>query len=501
MSTECNVDSSFKPALLLMSGRAVAFAGTFFIPVVLVRIFDQEQFGSYKQLFLIYSTFYFIAQFGMSHSLFYFLCLRPDKGGRYVMNSVLFLAAAGLVCLALLELKAPTISQWLSNGALTGYMTPVAVFLLLMMTSSVLEIVMICRKRHRWASLSYALSDIARAGFFIIPVLLLRRLEWLLFGAVAFGLLRLSVTLFYLVVEYRQELRPDVQQLKSQLVYALPFGLAVLIDILQSNFHHYAVSYSFDAATFAIYSVGCLQIPLVDFVATPAGDVMMVRMGEKIRDGRNEAVLPIWHDTTRKLALVFFPLVTLLLIAARELIVVLFTESYLASVPIFMIWSLSILLAVVLADGILRVYAQTRFLVALNTVRLMLIVALTPLLISRFQVLGAVLAAILTGLVAKGLALARIKRLTGLPVSQVLPWSSLGTIGALSVVAALPALLVKLSLTISAPALLLMTVTVYSLSYLSLVFSFDVLTDNERGAITGWVQRLTARAIKVAELR
>ena len=45
--------SVFKPALLLMSGRTLAFAATFFIPMVLARIFDPAQFGTYKQLFLV----------------------------------------------------------------------------------------------------------------------------------------------------------------------------------------------------------------------------------------------------------------------------------------------------------------------------------------------------------------------------------------------------------------------------------------------------------------
>jgi len=55
-------ESVFKPALLLMSGRTLAFAATFFIPVVLARIFDPAEFGTYKQLFLVHSTIYYIVQ-------------------------------------------------------------------------------------------------------------------------------------------------------------------------------------------------------------------------------------------------------------------------------------------------------------------------------------------------------------------------------------------------------------------------------------------------------
>src|SRR5206468_6900138 len=117
---------------------------------------------------------------------------------------------------------------------------------------------------------------------------------------------------------------------------------------------------------FAIYAVGCLQIPLVDIVMLSASNVMMVRMTHTIHEGRGHAVVALWHDTTRKLALIFFPFVGLLLVNARELIVLLFTENYLASTPIFMVSSLYILLTVFQIDGVLRVYAQTRFLFVIN---------------------------------------------------------------------------------------------------------------------------------------
>ena len=76
--------------------------------------------------------------------------------------------------------------------------------------------------------------------------------------------------------------------------------MSAIVEILQGNVHNYAVSHYFDAATFAIYSVGCLQIPLVDFVLNSVSNVMMVRMAEEIRDGRMRAAAAVWRDTTRR---------------------------------------------------------------------------------------------------------------------------------------------------------------------------------------------------------
>jgi len=46
-------ESVFRPVVLLMSGRMLSFVATFFIPVILTRIFAPAEFGTYKQLFLI----------------------------------------------------------------------------------------------------------------------------------------------------------------------------------------------------------------------------------------------------------------------------------------------------------------------------------------------------------------------------------------------------------------------------------------------------------------
>src|SRR6185503_16239373 len=220
---------------------------------------------------------------------------------------------------------------------------------------------------------TYAGSDTLRAILLVLPVILFRRLDWLMLGAVGYAFVRCVALVAYLWKDFRDEMHVDWACFRSQLGYAIPFGFAIVVGILQTNFHQYAVSHYFDAATFAIYSVGCLQIPIVDFIMTPASSVMMVRMSEQIGQGRTDGLIPMWHDMSRKLALMFVPLVALLLLNAHNIIVLLFTERYLRSVPIFMVWSTAILFAILPTDAVLRVFAQTRFRLVLNIVSLVLI--------------------------------------------------------------------------------------------------------------------------------
>src|SRR5262249_6696007 len=142
------------------SGRAAAFAVTFFIPVVLSRIFTQTEFGTYKQVFLIVYSLYGIGQIGMAECLYYFLPVRPQQAGRFVANSVVMLGVTGLTCFAVLCLAGNRLP--VSNPGIQPYMWIAGAYLFLMLTACALEIVVVARKRFRWATLTYAGSDLAR---------------------------------------------------------------------------------------------------------------------------------------------------------------------------------------------------------------------------------------------------------------------------------------------------------------------------------------------------
>jgi O-antigen/teichoic acid export membrane protein len=490
-------ESVFRPAAPLMCGRMLAFAATFFIPVVLVRVLSPAQFGTYKQLFLIHSAVFLAVQFGMASSLYYFIPAAPEQAGRYVANSLVVLAGAGLAGFALLAAAAPKIANWMSNGELSRYVPWIGLYLFLTMLSAALEMVLIARRRYWWASASYAFSDLGRAAAFILPVLLFRQLDWLLRGAVLVASLRAVIALLYFRAEFRSSFKLDTGLLKTQLAYALPFGLAVLVEILQGNLPAYLVSHLTDPATFAIFAVGCLQIPLVEFAASPTGDVMMVQMQQQLAQGRKQAVLNIWHDTTWKLALLFFPLVALVIVMAREIIVLLFTPKYIASVPIFIAWTTLIVLTTFQVDGVLRVFAETRLILLLNLVRLTIIAGLLKWSLSTLHLLGPACVIVLATVVFKMAALARMKTLLGVTARQLLPWRNLANLAGAALGAAAVALLVRSQLHTPTFVLLCAASASYIATYVTLVWNCNLLSVHERFAVT----RVLGRFMRVLDYR
>lgn len=485
------MDSTVKPALVLMSGRSAAMAATFLLPVVLARVFDPAGFGTYKQLFLVSLVLYQVGVI-FSETLFYFLPRSPERAGQYVANSVLALTAAGSAFLVLLWAGGPAIGRWLGNPDLARYLPLMGAYLVLTLPAASLEMVMVARKRYRWASWCFAASDVARALVMVALAVIVRRLDWVLVGAIACAAARLGAALLYFRAEFHDALRPRAALFREQLVYVLPFAVAVVMDLLQANYHSYAVSHRFDPATFAVYAVGCFQIPLLELVASPMCNVMMVRMTEGLREGRGGDAVPIWAGTARVLALVFFPAAAVLAACAPDLIVLLFTERYRASVPIFMIWSLSVALSAFQTDGVLRVYAATRFLLALSAVRLVLTAALIGSALALGGLRGAVVVTIAVAAVAKGAALVRIAGLMGVSMGRLLPWRDLAAIAGIAAAAAVPAVLLRSALQVPPFVGLALSGLMYAVAYAALLALSGLLRETEKRALVGWLQRWPA---------
>jgi len=166
--------------------------------------------------------------------------------------------------------------------------------------------------------------------------------------------------------------------------------------------------------------------------------VMMVGMAEDTSHGR--ATVALWHETICRLAFLMVPLSIFLLVIARDLIVTLYTSTYAASVPIFMVWALTFLPSIFAVNAVLRVFADTRFLLVMNVIRLAMVAALIGWFLSTFGMSGAVLVTLVSTLLVNLVGVARIARLLHLSLADTLPWGRLAATFACAAIAALPAL-------------------------------------------------------------
>jgi O-antigen/teichoic acid export membrane protein len=456
------------PAFLLVAGRTVGLVATFAIGPLLARLLTLEELGTYRTFFLLYATCFGLAQLGLAESLYYFVPRQPGRAGRYGANAALTLLVSGIGCVGLLWLGRSRIADHFGNPDLPRYLLLLGAFLTLTLVTTVFEILLVSRRRHLNAALTYALSDVTRTAFFIVPALLFVSLDAVFAGAVAFAALRLVVMLC-IFRHTLGDVRPDLALWRTQLAYALPFALAVSVEVILVTYHQYVVGGSFDRATFAIYSTACMTIPLVDLIMTSTTSVMMVKMAE---DGADRGLaLSLFHETVARLAFLLMPVGVGLSVLAQPFIIALFTDKFQSGVPIFSVWALTVLPAIVAVDAVLRAYAQTQWLLAMNLVRLTFVAGLIGWFLGAFGLVGAVLVTLLATIVAKAFALVRVSKLLQVSVAGVLPWAALVRLATRAAVAAVPAWAAATALASLPIVAFAAGVSVYGATYLFLCYA------------------------------
>jgi O-antigen/teichoic acid export membrane protein len=166
---------------------------------------------------------------------------------------------------------------------------------------------------------------------------------------------------------------PDWPLLRAQLADALPFGAGGFAYTALLNLDAYYVAYHFDPAAFAIYSIGCFQLPFLSLLAEATGSVLIPEAARRERLRDPAGIAEAWADAVRKLALAYAPVCAFLFVMREEFITALFTPAYAASAPVFAVYLVVVFQSVAATSYVLRAFPALRFF------RLKLCLALLPL--------------------------------------------------------------------------------------------------------------------------
>jgi O-antigen/teichoic acid export membrane protein len=423
----------------LVLARLFTAGLTLSIPLVLARVLSLEEYGTYYQLFLIATTLYYVLPFGVVQSLYYFLP-RAEQRRPYLGQTLLFMSAAGLVAAGLAYCLLEPVAGLFSNPALLEYRVPLALYTGLLLGSFPLEVSLTSQGRTRQSAVAYLVSDSVRAAAMVVPCLLGFSLHGMMVAVAAFAGLRYLAAW---LIALRGSSGPLVsgKLLREQLVYAAPFGAAMALSIPQQNAHLYVVAGAVAPALYALYRVGCFQLPVVDLLYTPTSEVLMVRLGELEKEGRLEEGVVAFREAAGKLAFVFLPFAAFLFAAAPEFIAALFGAKFLPAVPIFRVSVLGVVLAILPMDGVLRARGHTRAIFVSYLVKAVVTVPLVWWGVRSFGMQGGIASWAVAELVGKLTLLARVPAALSTPERQlrirdVIPWLELGKASAAAIAAA-----------------------------------------------------------------
>jgi glycosyltransferase involved in cell wall biosynthesis/O-antigen/teichoic acid export membrane protein len=482
-------------AALYMFAKTVAFMFSFMLPLLLVRRLSQHEFGLYKQVFLVVGTALSILPLGVGMSAYYFLPRERERQGQVVLNILLFyLFMAGGICL-LFALRPQIVAVIFNSTDLIRYAPLIGIVILLWVFSSFLEIAAVAHQELRLATFFVVSSQFTKTAFLLAATLMFETVWGLIYAALLQGALQTFIMLVYLKSRFGVFWRSfKWAMLKRQLAYALPLGVAAVIIGVQTDIDNYFVANRFGAAAYAIYAIGCFQLPLIGIISDSIGSVLIPRVSYLQKFNRRHEIIEVTARVMRELSAIYFPIYAFLLIMGRDFLSLLFTEQYLASYPIFAINITLIPLAIITSacDPVMRAYAEHRFfLLKARVLLLTLMIGALWVVTSHYGMVGTIATAIGVNLLERAVTLAKVGRVLNVRRQDLRLLKDIGKLTLATAAASLIAMLARASMQGAGNFLrLLVCGVVLSAVYLLGLHLLRVPTEAERQAARAKLSRL-----------
>lgn len=485
-------------AAILMAANVIATLLSFALPLVLVRTMSQSEYGLYKQAFQIMLSALMLLNLQVAVSVFYYMAREPGKKLQVALNVMLFYGMIGAAVCLVFMIWPGWVTLIFKSPDLVPYIPLLGLVILSWLVSTNLEGVPIAAGDVRVASVLIVASQLTKAIVMILAALLFGGLTAILAAAVIQGVLQTLFMVYYIRRRFGRFLVAiDWPLFKAQIGNALPFGIGGIVAIVQNDMHNYFVSHYFDPAYFAIYSVGCFQVPLLGMLNTSFANALNPELARHREAGDYRAVMRLWVEVMHKLALFSVPVFVLLLVLRHEFITVLFTANYAASAPIFAINLFTLLLWIPLHLHLLRLFDRLRYF------RLKLYPVLIPVTLGALYagwlaggMIGVAVAAVSMQTLDIGITVLMIGRELGMTRRDLRLLSPQLRIQAAAMVAALPTLMATLALTAYAPLVRLMAGTViFGLVYLIAIFAFGAVTREEQARLRAMASKYHAKWI------
>ncbi|HKP87284.1 MAG TPA: lipopolysaccharide biosynthesis protein [Blastocatellia bacterium] len=483
-------------AALLAAAKIVGYALTLPLPLVLVRLLSQSDFGLYKQAFQLVMTLVALLGLQISVSVYYFMPRHPDKKPQVVMNVMIFYAVVAGAAALVFAVYPRCITPIYKTDDLVGLLPFIGLAIWLWLMSSLLEVVTIADGDVRSASAFTVLLQLTKSALLIAAALIFRNVQAIVIFASIQGALACGILFLYLKKRYGHFWRSfDYALFKAQLGNALPFGLGALAFGAQADLHNYFVSHYFEPALFAIYSVGCFDIPLLGMLYESVVSVLLPEVARLRVEGDNEGIVSLWATAIRKLAFCYVPTYALLFVMREEIITFLFTKQYKESAIIFAINLLLLPMYLSVYTSFLRAFDDLRFFrLKLSVVMIPLTCGLLYAGIHMAGLTGAVSACVLAQMIDVSIMVTKIARRLGLAPREIRRLAPVLRTLAASAIAGVAAYAVKIAL---ADAHVIFTLTA-CVSAFGVVFSFaafavGAVTDDEKSELMRFYRSGTRR--------
>jgi O-antigen/teichoic acid export membrane protein len=413
---------------IITSASVLRMAGVMAINMILARTLSRTMYGTYQQVWLVYSSAFPVFMLGIPVALYYFLQHVDEKNkGSLMANSSLMLFISGLVLAAGMALGAGRIAKLLGNQDMIVPLRIFSAYALFSVSTLWAEPFYISTERHK---VVLFVSGASAVGLFASVVPLARAaspLSMVFVAVVIYSGLRFATLAFMLGRDRTLPRRTLSASLaRKQLTYSIPVGASEMVASVSRNIDKLVVSKFFNPASYAIYSNGAVEIPALGLLLGSISSVILPSLSRMHQENRKQDFLSAWSNAVDKTAFFVMPLFFFFLLYAPDFMITLFSQRYVESALPFRVYLLVLPVRVAQYGVLLLALGVTRPLFYGALGDLVLNLALSIALVRPLGYVGPALATVCTTWLEVLYYLAVAKGKLGTGFRSILPWGRIG---------------------------------------------------------------------------
>lgn len=322
---------NFNQALWLGIGQLSTFAISIVSAAILSRFFDKTEYGTYKQILYVYTTMQTVFTVGLPGAFAYFIPRMNSSQQKTLVNGLnrIFLLLGLLFSVCLFVLSAP-IARFLNNPELAMGLKLFSPFPLFTLPTMGVEGMYTALKKTKSIAYYNVFSKTAMLFCIVLPVVLFKssyKVAVIGWGVAAF--LTFIVAMYMKnkpYVEVKKELVPNMY--KSIFSYSLPMMGASMAGFFITSADQIFISRYYGTETFAVYSNGCLSVPIIGMIATSVKQVLLPIFSKADAAGNLRGSIGIYNNAVSKSVTIIFPILLFCMFFAKEIMSFFYGQQY-----------------------------------------------------------------------------------------------------------------------------------------------------------------------------
>lgn len=440
-----------KPSPSLRSQASAIFIGNivgtvfqFFIPVLIVRLISQEDFGVFRQFQLVAGTFSSLLSMSYASSLYYFFPIADDEGKKRIIQQTQLLFLINIIIFLLIFYSfGDAILAKLNFKDFIEFKGYIVLYLSFTLLSSFILTVFTLEKNTLLNKIFPPLERIVKFISFVIAILLIPGFKGPIIGLIVFSIARLIYTIIHTYKYFKPVFKIKASLLRQQLYYSIPFGFALILNTFSATFDKFYINQYISPSEYAVYSLAFLNIPILGQFFQSVHNVVVPEISKAMSNNDIPKATLLWQKTIEKTSSVTIPAVFLFWILANELITVLYTIEYIEAANYYRIFVLMFFVSMFSHEIILRGANKTRYIFYSNLIGTVITVIIGFIIIPTYYLYGAIITAFIGVVLPMIISLQFERKIMGLSLKNWVHWKQLGLNFLICLLIGIPLLFIK----------------------------------------------------------